>query len=141
LTANVIPFKGQTTRRQQCTAKSKRTGVRCEKWAVNGAMVCRFHGAAKGTPARKKAEQQLREARDELMEMLLQIARDESVLEKDRLKAIQWALERSGFRAGVEVDVTLKPWQAAIAKLVGDDSLELDISGVDVSTDDEEYYE
>jgi hypothetical protein len=65
-----------------------------------------MHGAAKGTPARAKAEEQLRLARDELMEILLAIARDTTQSANDRLKAITWALERAGFKGGLDIDIT-----------------------------------
>lgn len=104
--------------RNKCT-RIKRNGDRCGNWPVNGATVCRFHGAAKGTPARAKAEEQLKKARDSLMAALLKIAHDEKVSTADRLKAITWALERSGFRAGVEVTVGLKPWQELLSELDG----------------------
>ena len=35
----------------RCTARSKRTGERCEGPAVTGWRVCRFHGAGGGHPA------------------------------------------------------------------------------------------
>lgn len=37
----------------RCTAKSKRTGERCNGPAVIGWHVCRFHGAGGGHPAGK----------------------------------------------------------------------------------------
>ena len=36
---------------QRCTAKSKRTGQRCNAPAVRGWAVCRFHGAGGGHSA------------------------------------------------------------------------------------------
>jgi len=101
---NANPSVVGSRRKLQCKAKSRRSGERCRRWAVNGATVCVMHGAAKGTPARRKAEEQLRLARDELMEMLLTIARDTTQSANDRLKAITWALERAGFKAGLDID-------------------------------------
>ena|SRR3974377_1559205 len=37
----------------RCTAKSKRSGQRCEAPAVRGWKVCRFHGARGGAPKGK----------------------------------------------------------------------------------------
>lgn len=34
----------------RCTARSKRTGVRCRAPAVRGWCICRFHGAGGGGP-------------------------------------------------------------------------------------------
>lgn len=100
--------------KQHCT-RIKLNGDRCGNYPVRGATVCRFHGAAKGTPARRKAEEQLRSARDELMEILLGIARDAT--SPDQYRAITWALERSGFKAGIEVSHSLKPWQEVLQGL------------------------
>ena len=33
------------SRKQQCTAKAKSTGERCQRWAVAGSNVCRLHGS------------------------------------------------------------------------------------------------
>jgi hypothetical protein len=110
---------GNSSRKLKCKATSKRSGVRCRRWAVNGTTVCPMHGAAKGTPARVKAEEQLRLARDELMEILLGIARDEALSANDRLKAITWALERAGFKAGQDLSVTaeLPGWQKILKEI------------------------
>lgn len=35
----------------QCSARSKRTGCRCQAPAVRGKAVCRFHGAKAGAPS------------------------------------------------------------------------------------------
>ena len=37
-------------KRLKCHAKSKRTGKQCGQWAVEGARVCRMHGAGGGRP-------------------------------------------------------------------------------------------
>jgi hypothetical protein len=112
-------------------------GERCKRPPVKGATVCPAHGGA-APQVRLKAEAQLRAARDSLMEMLLTIARDEAVQAKDRLKAITWALERAGFKPGMQVDITLKPWQKMLQRMMGDDREELDISDIDVGEEDED---
>lgn len=38
-----MPGKPQTAE-QRCTATSKRTGARCQAWAVRGVRVCYHHG-------------------------------------------------------------------------------------------------
>jgi hypothetical protein len=107
-----------TQPRRRCTAHKSTTGEPCKNAPIKGGTVCRFHGAAKGTPARAKAEQQLRLARDELMELLLGIARDSTQSANDRLKAITWALERAGFRSGSDINVELSTpaWQKAVKR-------------------------
>jgi len=104
-----------TSRRLKCKATSKRSGKRCERWAINGGVVCPFHGGA-APQVRRKAEEQLRLARDELMELLLGIARDASLSAGERLKAITWALERAGFKASSDVNVSMElpKWQQVL---------------------------
>lgn len=46
----------------QCTARAKRTGDRCQKHAVAGAVVCRSHGAG-ARQVRRKAHQRVAEAK------------------------------------------------------------------------------
>jgi len=106
-----------TKTRRQCTAKSKRTGERCRGRPIRGGTVCWKHGGA-APQVRAKAEEQLRLARDELMELLLGIARDTTQTASDRLRAITWALERAGFKGAVGVDLTVVPaWQLAVRSM------------------------
>ncbi len=46
-------------KRQQCQAKSKRSGLRCKKYAVKGMKVCCMHGGILGS---KKAQELRRQA-------------------------------------------------------------------------------
>lgn len=46
----------------QCTAKSKRSGKRCQKWAIRGKSVCRMHGAASRGPITPEGKRRARQA-------------------------------------------------------------------------------
>jgi len=48
------------SRRQQCTAKSKRSGERCRHWAMNGSQVCHMHGG-RARQVKAKAKRNLAE--------------------------------------------------------------------------------
>lgn len=112
------PTQRETPSKPKCKAKARTTGRRCTNPPIRGGTVCRMHGGA-APQVRAKAEEQLRLARDELMEMLLGIARDVSASASERLKAITWALERAGFKASVGVDLTVDPgWMQALKGLV-----------------------
>lgn len=97
-------LQNKTSNKVKCKAKSKRSGKQCTNPPIRGGTVCRMHGGA-APQVRAKAEEQLRMARDELMEILLTIARDATQSASDRLKAITWALERAGFKAGLDLDI------------------------------------
>jgi hypothetical protein len=116
------PLELGTRRKLKCKARSKRTGEPCQRWAINGATVCPMHGGS-APQVRAKAERQLSKARDELMELLLGIARDNT--STDQFRAITWALERAGFKGGVAITVDLKPWQQVLESLApGEDDAE-----------------
>lgn len=85
-------------RRQQCTAKSKRSGERCERWASENFSVCMMHGAGKknspgGRPVktglhskvlRKKLAKKVREylGNDNLCNMRVNIALKRALLDE-----------------------------------------------------------
>jgi hypothetical protein len=96
----------------------KRQYVPCKAWARKGQTVCGAHGG--NTPANlKRAEDQLKAARDPLMAALLTMALDERKSPAERLKAITWALERTGFRGGMEINVDMPGWQKMLEQEYG----------------------
>lgn len=46
----------------QCTAKSKRSGKRCLKWAIRGRNTCHMHGGKGNGPLTKKGKERARKA-------------------------------------------------------------------------------
>ena len=88
----------------------------CRNWARKGQEVCRSHGG-NTSQALIKAEEQLRRARDPLMAEMLEIAFDRRLPVADRYKALAWALERSGFKPGMAVELETPPWQQALHDL------------------------
>ena len=45
---------------RRCTAKSKRSGRRCQQWAIRGGTVCSMHGG-QAPQVKRKAEERIRE--------------------------------------------------------------------------------
>ena len=93
----------------KCRATSRRTGQPCQNWAVNGALVCRMHGAGgsgehKNDPARaakariEDADTVLRERLFQLhepaLEALRAVLQDPNAKAADRLKAADTILNR-----------------------------------------------
>jgi hypothetical protein len=94
----------------QCRATSKRSGERCRRWAVNGALVCAMHGAGGASrghpsPAAVKAAQRLEDAETELKQKLRSlgdeaVAAIRSVLDdpnakaQDKIRAAETVLNR-----------------------------------------------
>jgi hypothetical protein len=100
----------------QCTARSKRTGERCQLPSMLGGNVCRSHGGA-APQTRAKAKRRLEQASDVLVQRLLQFALDGGVDDNVALRAIRDALDRAGLMAKTEVSVEVKqPWE----ELLGD---------------------
>lgn len=88
----------------------------CGNYAIRGSHVCQAHGGS--VPLLKKsAEELLAHCRDKMMAGLLRIAFDETMDPRLRFDALKWGLERSGFQAGVTVNLGMKPWQEALAAL------------------------
>jgi hypothetical protein len=94
----------------QCTARSKATGERCRRASSLGGNVCIMHGAA-APQTRAKAQRRLQQAADVLVQRLLSFALDGNVADPVAMQAINSALDRAGLKAGIDVDVTLKPFQ------------------------------
>ncbi len=46
----------------QCTAKSKRSGKQCLKWAVRGRTACHMHGGSSTGPRTKRGKERARQA-------------------------------------------------------------------------------
>jgi hypothetical protein len=102
----------------QCTARSKRTGKRCQLPSMLGSNVCRSHGGA-APQARAKAKRRLDQAADVLVQRLLQFALDGNVDDNVALRAIRDALDRAGLKPRAQVEVSAKPpepWE----ELMGD---------------------
>lgn len=94
---------GSTT----CTATAKSTGQRCTLKAVTGSTVCHTHGAARGTPARRVADEilekkdlaaRIAEAADAALDTVLSLAKDASD-DKTQLAAAKDILDRAGHGA------------------------------------------
>jgi hypothetical protein len=100
----------------RCTARSKQTGERCKRASSLGANVCRAHGSA-APQTRAKAQRRLAQAADVLVQRLLSFALDGNVADPVAMQAINSALDRAGLRAGVDLDVTLKPFQQVFEQI------------------------
>lgn len=47
---------------RKCTAKSKRSGNQCQKWAVRGRKTCHMHGGTSQGPVTKAGKERSRQA-------------------------------------------------------------------------------
>lgn len=48
---------------RRCTARSKRTGLQCQQWAMRGKTKCRFHGGKSSGPRSKQGIDNVKESR------------------------------------------------------------------------------
>jgi hypothetical protein len=100
----------------QCTARSKNTGERCRRYSMLGGNVCRSHGGA-APQTRARAQQRLQQAADVLVQRLLHFALDGKVADPVAMQAINSALDRAGLKAGIDLDVNLKPFQSIFEQM------------------------
>ena len=108
-----------TTHPRQCTAKSKRSGTRCGKYAMKAQRVCSFHGGrapralANAQKAVERADLRLRGLTPDAVEVLEKLlhANSEAVV----LGSVKDIVDRGGLKAAhrIEVDseiTVLRPW-------------------------------
>jgi hypothetical protein len=85
--------------RRLCSSTAKSTGKPCRAPAVAGATVCRLHGAAKGTPARDKADHLvLSQLVGPALARLKQLVESADTHDAVVLGAIREILSRSGYQ-------------------------------------------
>ena len=121
----------------RCTARSKRTGERCQRPAMLGGVVC-FHHGGNAPQTRARAQQRLQQAADVLVQRLLSFAIDGKVADPVALMAIRDALDRAGMKPGVDIDVTLKPFQAVFEQMELGGSRS-QFRGEEIEIEDEQY--
>jgi hypothetical protein len=76
-----------------------------------GGNVCRSHGGA-APQTKAKAQRRLQQAADALVQRLLSFALDGKVADPVALQAIRDALDRAGMKPGIDVGVTVKPFES-----------------------------
>ncbi len=76
----------------------------CYNWPMKGMTVCLFHGGGVKR-VKVKAIERLVSALDAASGALISIALNENEAAKDRIKAIENIMDRTGVRAGIEVDI------------------------------------
>jgi hypothetical protein len=134
----VADLRGNGPTDRRCTATTKHgpnAGKRCGGRPIRGGTVCMKHGGA-APQVRAKAERQLQAARNELMEILLGIARN--AVHPDQFRALTWALERAGFRAGVELSVAVRPWQQLLNRWIASENPNAEDDDDEDDEDDED---
>lgn len=106
---------------QKCIAHT-RSGEPCKNSPILGSVVCRMHGGS-APQVRAKAAERLALAQDDAASLLIRFAHDEQVPYPVRLAAVKDILDRGGIGTKQELEVTLKPWEAAIEGILvdGDD--------------------
>lgn len=108
---------------QEKCSRIKRNGDRCGNFPIKGGTVCRFHGGA-APQVRKKADERLRAMADPLMEIVERAALSldpDDLSPSDKMRLVLWALERAGFKGGVDVTVSVNPkWHDVMNQMLGE---------------------
>ena len=92
----------------------------CELPRMKGQEVCQKHGGL-APQAQKAAKLRLLAATEPLIAALLRIGLNETLSPADRTRAIVAALDRAGFRSGMEINVAVPGWQKVLRDMFGDD--------------------
>lgn len=110
-----------STTAQQCTATSKRTGLRCRAWALKGARTCRMHGSAT-RKARVAAAERIRQASGYAADMLVEFMADPKVEIGLRTKIAQDLLSRAGITEKHQLNLGMEPrnWDDVMAGVLVD---------------------
>jgi hypothetical protein len=90
---------------QQCTAKSKSRGARCNNAAVPGSNVCRIHGGA-APQVKAKAAERLAALVDPAIDRLARLLKSGD--DAAAYRAVKDVLDRNGFKPKDAVEVTGK---------------------------------
>ncbi|MGU3653626.1 HGGxSTG domain-containing protein [Mycolicibacterium sp. A43C] len=106
-------------RARRCHAH-RRNGNQCQKVAMAGQQVCRFHGGA-APLAKAAARRRIEEAADRMAARILVIAENDQVPAYVALQAAQDALDRAGVSAktAVDVSVEVKPYEEVMQGMAG----------------------
>lgn len=110
---------------RRCTAHSSRTGEPCKKLAIRGGVVCRSHGG--GSPqarlkARERLDAMVEPALTDLQWAIRTAKKNQDV--QAVLRAVFGILDRTGFPAGLKVDLEADPDQI-LARILGVEVSEL----------------
>ena len=106
-----------TVPQRQCVAH-KKNGDQCKNAAILGGTVCKFHGGAV-KHVRNAARVRLQNAADRMAKELLNMATSDDVSDAVKLAALRDALDRAGLgvRAGLDVEITAKPFEQIISRV------------------------
>ena len=94
----------------QCTAKSTRSQERCRNTAIKGGTVCRMHGGS-SKHVQKRARERLMEMVDPALVQLNRMLEAPTTSDSDRTRIALAVLDRTGYGAGMRLEVEVKPWE------------------------------
>jgi hypothetical protein len=106
----------------RCRARSSRTGEPCQHFPIRGGTVCRVHGGS-APQVQKAARQRILDLVDPALSTLEQLL--DSRREDVRLGAVKDILDRAGYAAKQQVEITIREQAARLAEELGLDVNEL----------------
>lgn len=93
-----------------CHARSKSTGIQCQRQAIPGGTVCRYHGG--GAPqVQRAAKERLREMLDPALNALAHLV-ENAENETVRLRAAQDIMDRCGLNMIHKVDANVRVYDS-----------------------------
>jgi len=121
-----------------------KNGHRCKKSAINGATVCKSHGAA-APQVQRSARARFNDSIDPMLNMLADMEAERkagTLTPEDRRFFMKFVADRTGFIPGkaIDVEVTVKPWEAALQGIIREMSSE-DVIDAEVVEDEADALE
>jgi hypothetical protein len=121
--AATLPMSRDTHESVHCSARSSQTGEPCKRWASHGTTVCTSHGAA-APQVKLAAEERIRALVDPALTRLANLI-DHADNDSVRLAAVRDVLDRAGYAAKQQIEITIRRRAAQLADELGLDPDEL----------------
>lgn len=108
-----VPTRRNPIPARKCTAKKRKTGEPCQRWAVAGATVCSVHGgqlprvSERAKAIQDAARLQLLDSVPDSIATIYTLAMDEDTPHAVRLKASTEILDRAGIKGGLDVNINV----------------------------------
>lgn len=109
------PMQADTPSKRQCTASARTTGEQCTNPPINGGTVCRMHGGS-SPQVKNAARRRLNALAEPAVVELEKILQHSGTTDKEKLRAIQLILDRTGHgpSANVKIDAA---WESVLAEV------------------------
>lgn len=122
-TQDFRPTRSRPLPSRKCSAKKRRTGEPCQRWALAGMTVCQVHGG--NLPSvKERSKAMLEAARLQLMDsvpdaisVVYGLAMNEDTPDAVRLASARDLLDRAGVKGGQDININISDGESPTTKL------------------------